>query len=197
MGISIVRFWEYLKDDANDDSNLKTGLAFVIRFIIIGIVKFFEYLGYLDFEGAQSIVNVVFALTIFLGTKDVLIRVIPQFKLLNPIYNLFVETFLLISILPLAVIFNLSEYSRDLMKVDPNFLVALSLTLIVGALLNLGIAFYKATNNKPIKYGSYVFWHNLVILFQAFLLLFMGLVYINPIQFSDFYSELYLYYLGR
>lgn len=196
MNISIIEFWEYLKYDADHDRQLKAGLNVIIRFFIVAILGVFEYSGYLDYEGADNIIALATSLTVFLAAKDFLVVVAPVFRIVNPIYNLFVETFLLISVIPLSVIFNMSQHARNLTKIDPAFLVALSLILIVGALLNWGIAFYEANQNKKVKYAKYVIFHNAIIVIQAFMLLFMGLEFINPIAFSDFYQQMFLYYLG-
>ncbi len=191
-----MEIWEYLKADADHDRQLKAGLNVIIRFFIVGILSLFEYTGYLDYEGADRIITLATSLTVFLAAKDFLVVIAPVFKIINPIYNLIVETFLLISIIPLSVIFNINEHSRNLTKIDPAFLVALALILIVGALLNWGIAFYEANKGKKVEYAKYVIFHNALILVQAFMLLFIGLEYINPIAFSDFYQEMFLYYFG-
>ncbi|MDA3855115.1 MAG: hypothetical protein PF569_02565 [Candidatus Woesearchaeota archaeon] len=196
MGFSIMEFWEYLKADADHDRQLKAGLNVIIRFFIVAILGLFEYSGYLDYEGADRIITLATSLTVFLAAKDFLVVIAPVFKIINPLYNLFVETFLLISIIPLSVIFNINEHARSLTKIEPAFLVALSLILIVGALLNWGIAFYNKNKGNDIEYAKYVLFHNAIILVQAFMLLFIGLEYINPIAFSDFYQEMFLYYFG-
>jgi hypothetical protein len=196
MGFSIIEFWEYLKADADHDRQLKAGLNVIIRFFIVAILGLFEYSGLLDYEGADKIITLATSLTVFLAAKDFLVVVAPAFKIINPIYNLFVETFLIISVIPLAVIFNLNEHTRNLTKIEPAFLVALSLILIVGALLNWGITFYEANKGQKVQYVKYVIFHNALILVQSFLLLFVGLEYINPIAFSDFYPEIFLYYFG-
>ena len=191
-----MEFWEYLKADANHDRQLKAGLNVIIRFFIVAILGFFEYSGYLDYEGADKIITLATSLTVFLAAKDFLVVVAPVFRIVNPIYNLFVETFLIISVIPLSVIFNISQHARNLTKIDPAFLVALSLILIVGALLNWGIAFYQANKSNKVEFARYVIFHNAIILLQSFMLLFMGLEFISPIAFSDFYQEMFLYYLG-
>lgn len=196
MAFSVMEFWEYLKADADQDRQLKAGLNVIIRFFIVAILSIFEYSGYLDYEGADRIINLATSLTVFLAAKDFLVVIAPVFKIINPLYNLFVETFFIISIIPLSVIFNINDHSRNLTKIDPAFLVALSLILIVGALLNWGIAFYNINKGNKVEYGNYVIIHNALILVQAFMMLFMGLEYINPIAFSDFYQEILLYYFG-
>jgi len=186
----MTNYITYLENDAKEDRALKTMWRVAIRLFMILLLRIMVELGWVTFNNSDLILGVITALNGILILKDVIVDNIPKLSKFNAFYNLLIEGLVILSIIPVNLLYNLYTNAYSLTKIEPSFIVAVALNFLVMAFLNIGLAVWKKKETGFIANENLVFLHNGLIIAQTIVLLMFGLSLYGALDYSDFYSEI-------
>lgn len=187
----MTNYIDYLEVDAQEDRAIKTVWRVAIRLLLVVLLRVMVEMNWLTFNNSDLILEVITTLGAILLVKDVIIDNIPKLSKFNAFYNLLIEGLILISIIPINLIYNLYTNAYSLTKIEPSFMIAIALNFLVIAFFNVALAVWNKKRSGYIQNENYVFLHNGLIIAQTIAILMFGLTLFGALDYSDFYSELF------